>query len=181
MPRFHRINSLLILICLILLLWGIEYVDSQIAFPLDVFGVHPRTLFGLIGIPLTPFLHGGFGHVASNTVGLTLFGGMLIWQDRREFWAVFVLVALMSDLGIWLLGESGSIHIGASGVVYGLFGYLVALGYFERSFSAVFRAVLLLFFFNGMLWIDPTEVGISWEGHLFGLLSGIWVASESWG
>lgn len=183
MNRYYRLGSLLTLTLLILSLWAIEYIDLELtpAFPLNIFGIHPRNLFGLVGIPLMPLLHSGYDHVAGNTIGLILFGATVIWQDRHEFWVVFVAVTLMSGLGIWLLGDSNSVHIGASGVVYGFFGYLLALGYFERSFSSILRACLILFFFNGLLWIDPTEAGISWEGHLFGLLSGIWVASESWG
>jgi len=183
MKRYYRLGSLFTLTALILLLWAIEYIDAALIpeFPLGIFGIHPRRIFGLIGIPLMPFLHSDYGHVAGNTFGLIIFGITIIWQDRHEFWVVFIAVALVSGLGIWLMGESGSIHIGASGVVYGFFGYLLALGYFERSFSSIIRACILLFFFNGLLWIDTTEVGISWEAHLFGLLSGIWVASESWG
>jgi membrane associated rhomboid family serine protease len=95
-------------------------------------------------------------------------------RDRSEWITVTVLTAIASGLGTWLFGGTETVHIGASGVVFGYFGFLVARAYFERSFGSIAISLLVLVLFGGMIWgILPVRVGISWEGHLFGLLGGI--------
>ena len=151
---------------------------------LDYWGIVPRNPIGLRGILFAPLLHADYGHLFSNSFGLIMFGGLLMWRSQREFWSVVLLTTIASGLGTWLMGETGSIHVGASGVIFGLFGYLLMLAYFERSPTSILRTLLLLFFYSGMLWgALPATAGanISWEGHLFGLIGGFWAASEFWG
>lgn len=161
-------------------LWGLEIVDALVfGGLLDFLGVHPREAFGLLGILASPFLHGGFGHLLSNTAGLLIFGTLVLMWGRKEFAAVTVASALIGGLGVWLVGASGSIHIGASGVIFGYFGYVLTRGWYERKPLSIIVSIGIALFFGGLLsgvvpWLAGP--GISWEGHLFGLLGGVLVA-----
>jgi len=158
---------------LVLLLWAVEFVDLLLfGGSLDRLGIRPRTAGGLVGIPLHPMLHLGFGHVALNSIGLLLFGGLVIFREERDFWTAIVLGTLIGGLGVWLFGRP-SIHVGASGVVFALFGYLLLTGWFDRSFAAILlSAVVFLLWGSALFGLSPMQVGISWEAHLFGFLAG---------
>ena len=175
--------STFILVILLVVLWGIEYIDQNWLpnYFLDIWGVIPRNLIGLRGIIFAPFLHGSYSHLAGNTFGIIVFGGLVMGRSLREFWTVTIMSALISGLGIWLVGRP-PVHVGYSGIIYGYFSYLIALAWFDRNFLSIFRSLLLLYLFWGIIWgIFPTDTRISWEGHLFGFLGGYWVASEYWG
>jgi membrane associated rhomboid family serine protease len=157
------------------LAWAIELVDTLLLNGnLDRLGIRPLSPAGLWGIFFAPFLHGGFRHLISNTVPFLVLGWLIMARDIQEFFAVSVIAALLSGLGTWLFGGINTLHIGASGVVFGYFGYLVTRAYFERSLGSIAIALLVIALFGGMIWgILPVQVGISWQGHLFGFLGGI--------
>ena len=158
------------------LLWSIECVNALLDHRLNRWGILPRTLAGLWGIPLSPFLHGSFTHLILNTVPLVTLGGFVAFYGARIFLAVSLWIILLSGGALWLLGRS-AYHVGASSVLFGYFGYLVARGWYERSVTALLVALLTLVLYGGMVWgILPTRSYISWEGHLFGLLAGVLVA-----
>ena len=137
------------------------------------FGIVPRTVDGLRGIPLWIFLHAGIGHVLSNTLPMAVLGGVIATQGQRALLKVSAIVGVVSGVGVWVFARPG-IHVGASGLVFGYFGYLVARGWYRRSLSAVVLAILVFFFYGGLIFgILPTFGFVSWEGHLFGLLAGI--------
>jgi membrane associated rhomboid family serine protease len=154
-------------------LWAIELVDWLVfAGSLDRLGIRPRTAGGLVGIPLHPFLHLGFTHLALNTIGILLFGGLVLVRDPRDFWTAVLLGTLVGGAGVWLVGRP-SIHIGASGVVFALFGYLLLTGWFDRKPGAVLLSITVLLFWGSALFgLSPLQVGVSWEAHLFGFLAG---------
>lgn len=158
---------------LVLLLWAVELVDLLLfGGSLDRLGIRPRTAGGLIGVPLHPLLHLGLGHVALNSIGLLLFGGLVILRDETDFWITVLLGTLIGGLGVWLFGRP-PIHVGASGVVFALFGYLLLTGWFDRSFGAILlSAVVFLLWGSALFGLSPMQVGISWEAHLFGFLAG---------
>jgi membrane associated rhomboid family serine protease len=164
------------------LMWGLEILDTVLGGSLDRFGIRPRVLASLPGILAAPFLHGGFGHLISNTVPFAILGWFVMLRGLDEFWVVTAIVALGSGLGTWLFGGTNTLHIGASGVVFGYLGFLVARGYFERSMVSMGIAIITGIMFGGMIWgVLPTRVGISWEGHLFGVIGGIigaWLFSK---
>lgn len=154
------------------LLWVLELASWVL--PIDAFGVHPREPLGLVGVLTHPFLHGGLAHVFGNSVALLLFGGMVILKEELDLYVTAALATVVGGLGIWLVGESPSNHIGASGVVFGLFGYLVTTGFFEKKVAPVVLSVLVIIGWGGMIFgVLPTTAGISWEGHLFGFLGGV--------
>lgn len=158
-----------------LLLWLIELVDIAVfGGGLDHLGVVPRSLAGLKGLVLAPFLHGGVAHLAANTVPFLVLGVLTMARKRMDFWVVSVTSALSAGLGAWLLGAPGTVHIGASGVIFGYFGFLLARGIYERRAGAVVLSLLVGWFFGGMLWgvLPAVGAGISWQSHLFGFLGG---------
>jgi membrane associated rhomboid family serine protease len=161
----------------IALMWAVEIVD-QVLFrgvlrtTLDVYGIVPRLPLGLRGILFAPFLHGSFAHLISNTVPFLVMGWLVMARRTSDFFWVTLISALVSGLGTWLFGSPG-FHIGASGVVFGYLGYLLMRGYFERSAIAVAISLFVGTLYGSILWgVLPFQYGISWEGHLFGLIGG---------
>lgn len=157
------------------LLWVLELVSW--ALPIDPFGVHPREAIGLVGILTHPFLHGSLGHVLGNSIGLLLFGGMIVLKEERDLYVTAALSSILGGLGIWVFGGAHTNHVGASGVVFGLFGYLLSTGFFERKVGSIVLSVFVLLLWGGMIFgVLPGQQGISWEGHLFGFLAGVFSA-----
>ncbi|MCP4425185.1 MAG: rhomboid family intramembrane serine protease [Chloroflexi bacterium] len=155
-------------------LWLLEAVDWLIfRGALDKFGVWPRTAVGLWGILLGPLLHAGFGHLAANTVPFLVLGWFVMMRRLGDFFTVTAVTAVVSGLGIWLIAPSNTVHLGASGLIFGYFGFLLLRGYFERSFSSIAWSILVVFLYGGMVWgVLPQRVGISWQAHLFGFIGG---------
>ncbi len=164
---------------LVAILWIVEIID-QIFFSkgmgLAVYGILPRNPMGLRGILFGPFLHGNFPHLIANTIPFLTLGWFIMLQETSDFLIVTVITAIVSGLGVWLFGSPG-FHIGASGVIFGYLGFLLLRGYFERSFAAIFFSVVVAFFYGSLIaGVLPGQVGISWEGHLFGFIGGVLAA-----
>ena len=158
------------------IIWLIEGVNTVLGHRFIELGILPRTSSGLIGIPLSPFLHTGFGHVLLNTVPLLFLGGFVVVQGKRVLMETSLLIVFLGGTALWLLGRS-SYHVGASGLIFGYFGYLVARGWYDRSVLSITIAIVTIFMYGGILWgVLPTLPNISWEGHLFGLLAGVLAA-----
>jgi membrane associated rhomboid family serine protease len=158
------------------LIWAVEAVNVLSGRQLTSLGVLPRHLSGLIGIPLSPFVHGSTSHATVNTVPFLVLGGLVALRGVKAFVSVSGFVILCGGTALWLFGRA-SYHIGASGLIFGYFGYLVACGWYERSTGAILTALLTLFLYGGLVWgVLPSRSFISWEGHLFGMLSGILAA-----
>lgn len=160
------------------LLWALEIVDQLfLRSSLDQLGIKPRTLSGLRGILLAPLLHGGFAHLISNTLPLLVLGWMVMLRETRHIFPVTALATVVGGLGVWLVGSPGSVHIGASIVVFGYLGYLLLRGWFERSVSSIIGSLIVAALYGGLVFgVLPGQAGISWEGHLFGFLGGVLAA-----
>jgi membrane associated rhomboid family serine protease len=155
-------------------MWIVQLVNAVTLHALDRFGIHPREVSGLLGIVFAPFLHGGFGHLMANTVPFLVFGWLILLHDVRDFVIVSLLAMLVGGLGTWLTGAPGSVHIGASGVIFGYFGFLLLRGWFRRSFGAILLSLAMGILYGGLLFgVLPGQSGISWQGHLFGFLGGV--------
>lgn len=155
--------------------WVIELVDALFfRGSLDMWGgIRPRTLVGLRNIFVAPFLHANFGHLVANTFPFLLLGAFVLIRRRQDFLFVTILSALVSGIGVWLLGSGNSVHVGLSGVIFGYMGYLLLRAYFERSMISIALAVLALIFCGGMIFgLLPFQQGVSWLGHVFGFLGG---------
>lgn len=165
----------LLLFGVLAVMWAVEVVDFLLpAVDLDPFGIRPRTEQGLLGILLSPFLHTGFGHLLSNSLPFLLLGGLVMTGGRRTFLLLSLWVTVIGGGGVWLLGGSRTVHLGASLLIFGYLGFLLSRGIVERSIGGVLVSLGLLFGYGGMLLgVLPGQPGISWLGHLCGFLAGI--------
>ena len=153
-------------------MWASEVIDLLMPLNLDIFGIRPRELEGLLGIVLSPFLHLGFAHLIANTSGLLVLGALLAWTTRH-LWTVGLGVILIGGFGVWLFGATHTVVIGASGLVYGYAAFLAVYGFVARRFVPALVAVLVIALYGGMLWgVLPLWAGVSWQGHLFGAIAG---------
>ena len=124
-----------------------------------------------------PFLHVGLAHLVANSVPFLLLGGMIALRSPSAFIAVSLAGAVGGALVAWILGAPGSVHVGASGLVFAYFGWIIARAVRERSALAIVLGLATLFVYGGVLWgLSPFQLGISWQGHLGGLLGGVILA-----
>jgi len=157
---------------LVALLWAIEVINFLVGHGLNQYGLLPGTTRGIWGIFLSPFLHGSFSHLILNTVPLIVLGWLVIIRGVGTFLLVSLTIIALGGLGVWEFGRQ-AYHVGASGLIFGYFGYLVARGYFEKSPGAILVSVVVVLAYGGLVWgIFPNQPGVSWEGHGFGLLAG---------
>ncbi|MFF0446474.1 rhomboid family intramembrane serine protease [Streptomyces sp. NPDC004609] len=157
------------------LLWVLEAIDVASGHALDAYGVIPREVSELPDIVPSAFMHFGFGHVAANSVPLLVFGFLAALGGIRRFLAVSLMIVVVDGLGVWLVSPGNTNTAGASGLIFGLFGYLVIRGFVDRKLVEVGVGLLI-----GAVWgssillgLSPANTGVSWQGHLFGLIAGI--------
>ena len=156
------------------IMWAVAILDLLPFIHLDRFGIRPRSVAGLAGIVCAPFLHAGFGHLLANSIPFVLLGGIVLLGGRRVFWRVTIFVTLLGGLAVWLFAGRFTNHIGASGLIFGYLGFLLARGIFEKSAAWMIAAVAILIAYGGLLFgVLPGRAGVSWQGHLFGFLAGI--------
>ncbi len=172
----HLLHSLRFPAGLVAFLWIIHlYFYVSGADPGD-FGLFPRRLWGLRGVVTAPLVHGSWEHLMSNSIPLFVLTALTLYFYRRVALRAFWLIYFLTGLSVWLLGRS-VIHIGASGVVYGLVAFIFWNGIFRRSIRSIVLALVVLTFYSGMFaGILPDQEGISWESHLLGSLIGIGTA-----
>lgn len=142
---------------------------------LNQFGIQPRSLSGMIGLVTHPFLHGGFGHIISNTFPFLIMGSLIVFRDEKGFIETTVFVSLIGGAFVWIFGQSGSNHIGASILIYGYFSYLLGKGWFDRDILSLVVSLIVIFMYWSIIFGTLpffTEENVSWEGHLGGFLAG---------
>ena len=175
--RTTRLDGFRIVAALIALMWLAEIVDTLADHRLDGYGIEPRDDDGLIGIVAAPFLHDGFGHLISNTIPLLAMGLAIAFAGARRVLLVTAVVALVSGLGTWLIAPASTLHIGASGLVFGYATYLLSRGVFNRDLlELAIGAVVAVVWGGALLGGLLPEEGISWQGHFFGALGGVLAA-----
>lgn len=169
-----RTNALLLVAAMVGLMWLTETAD-QIGFgDLDQYGIHPRDADRLAEIASAPFLHVGFGHLISNTLPFVAMGAAIALGGLARVAAVTLIVALVSGLGTWLVAPSDSVHLGASGVVFGYATYLISRGIISRRLAElVVGAVVVVIWGFGLLQGLLPQEQISWQAHLFGAVGGV--------
>lgn len=176
--RRRRLDEPRLLLGAFAIMWALEVIGALTDHALADFGILPRTPRGLLGIPLAPLLHGSVTHLALNSVPFLVLGGLIIISEKKRFVAVSVFVAIVGGLLVWMLGRAGAVHIGASGVIFGYFGYLLARGLTRRSFQALLLASVTVLLYGGVIvGALPGDPGVSWESHLFGLIAGVLAAT----
>ncbi len=154
-------------------LWGINILNWLLGSKLNILGIYPRHPLGLLGIVFSPILHQNFTHLFFNTIPLFMLGLAILARGMPIFCQITLFVIVFGGLAVWIFGRR-AVHIGASGLVSGYFGYILATAYFEPSFTALLLAVFVIYYFGSIfLGIFPQEAKVSWESHFFGFLSGI--------
>lgn len=171
--RDEQVRGLMLVAGLAALMWAVEIVDL-VAGDLDSAGIRPRDGAGLVGVALAPVLHGGFGHLIGNTVPFLVLGAAIALSGLARIAAVTLIVAVVGGLGTWLTAPAGTVHIGASGLVFGFAAYLVVRGVYSRRALHLVTGLLVLGIYGTTLLFGlvPTP-GVSWQGHAFGALGGI--------
>ena len=138
-----------------------------------VLGIFPRHLAGFLGIFFAPLLHANFNHLFFNLIPLVVLSNFVLIDGIDLYWKVTIFVTLCSGFLIWCLGKPG-LHVGASALVTGLWGFLVSNIVQQGTVTAIILGIVCLYYFAGIfLGIFPKEKGVSWEGHLFGLIAGV--------
>ncbi|WP_036055021.1 rhomboid family intramembrane serine protease [Leptolyngbya sp. Heron Island J] len=141
-------------------------------------GIRPREPLGLLGILFSPFLHRNAGHLIANTLPFAILGWLVLLQGIDNFYALSTVILLVSGLGTWLFGRS-AIHLGASGLIFGYLGYLIARGYLEVTLMTIGLAFVVMLLYGdqvGTMLPDSDETTLSWEAHMFGFLGGVLAA-----
>jgi membrane associated rhomboid family serine protease len=172
------------ILIVLLVMWLVWIVDAVIPFDFNQWGLRPRTLTGLIGIALMPFLHSGLNHLIANTVPMAILLGLMV-ASRHRAWLVIVAIIVGNGILLWLFGRN-AYHVGASGLVFGLIAYLITVGFREKQFVSMAVALVVGFLFGATLLsgVLPSFVSnVSWDGHLCGAISGlivgIWTTRSS--
>ncbi len=167
-------------------LWGLELVDTYVlGQALNAYGIAPGKISGLIGVLTAPFLHGSLIHLAANTIPLMLFSWLIMLRDNREWGLVTAVSMLTTGIGTWLIGSANTVHVGASGLIFGYFGFLLSIGVFQRKFSSILMSLVIGLTYGGLIFgMFPGFVpfNVSWEGHLMGFLGGLlsaWMVNKN--
>jgi membrane associated rhomboid family serine protease len=161
----------------ITILWLVFLIDFFLVVDLRLYGLKPRHMDGLWGILTAPFLHADLRHLIANSgILFVLLTVSLSFSRKLTFRALWIIILIGGGL-VWLSGKGGTIHIGASGVIFGLIGFLICLGIFRRDWKALIISLVIFLLYGGALQALFIYVpGISWTGHLFGFLSGVLAA-----
>ena len=158
---------------IIIILFAINEINRLHDYKLNVFGIYPRNVFGLVGIFCAPFLHGNFNHLFFNAFPLFALMHMVMLAGLPAFYMITLLIMLIGGGLTWLLGRR-CLHVGSSSVVMGYFGYLAIYSYIAPGFISVIAIGICLYYFGGLvLSLVPTDKTVSWEGHIFGFIGGI--------
>ncbi len=169
-------TSALVICVLLASMWTIEVADTYVLGDrLQANGILPRRTAGLDGVLWSPFLHSGFPHLISNSVPFAVLSALVLTGGRARYFRASAIIVALGGLGVWALAiGSNENHIGASGWVFGLLGFVLTAAVREKRPVSIISGVIAAVFYGGIIvtGIVPSE-GISWEGHLFGFLAGI--------
>jgi len=155
------------------LLWLIQLSNWALGLGVEVFGVRPREWAGLPGILLAPLMHSGFPHLIANTLPLLVLGTTMLYLYPNAALKVLPAVYFGPGIAVWLFARGG-VHIGASGLIYGLVSYVFVAGLIRRDRRAIAASLLVSFLYGASVWgVFPIERGVSWETHLAAALIGL--------
>lgn len=158
-------------------LFVVKGVEILFRLPLEQFGIVPRTVHGLAGILFSPLLHGNMHHLLANSIPLFVLLVILFSDSRYHPYRALALIWIASGAGTWLIGRGGSVHIGASSIVFGVAAFLIVAGLTVKSWRSATVAIFVFLFYGGIFYGALPQPGpISWEGHLCGAVAGVWTA-----
>jgi membrane associated rhomboid family serine protease len=159
---------------LVFLMWFVFAIEFYTGMDFSRFGIVPRTLWGIIGIFAAPMIHGSLMHLLSNTVPLLFLGGTLFFFYNRIGTTVFFRCYLITNILVWLFSPRQTLHIGASGLIYGLSAFLIFFGFLRKDLMSILISIVVIVLYGGIFYgILPREPWISWESHLAGTIVGV--------
>ncbi|MES2762105.1 MAG: rhomboid family intramembrane serine protease [Bacteroidota bacterium] len=165
----------------LIICWAVFLCD--LSFDLDLYslGVSPRTLSGLKGILFSPFIHGDFGHIINNSLPVFILSSMIFYFYRPIAWPAILWIYFVSGIWLWIGGRNNDVivnyHFGASTLIYGFATFLFFSGVFRKHKQLMMVSAFVVFMYGSITHgIFPFDTRVSWEGHLFGALSGLLVA-----
>ncbi len=168
----RRLKVILVLSAVLI---AVQAINSVTGNSLVQFGIMPRSLTGLRGIVFAPFLHGSIQHLLSNLLPFIVLSWLVATEGVRRYAWVAGLICLLGGLMVWSFGRS-NIHVGASGLIFGLWAYLLARAWYQRSIASVLIALLVLAAYSGLVLGFVPVAGVSFESHIAGALAGVCVA-----
>jgi len=173
------LNSAVIPFMIVLLMWAVRIIQTIGHYDLSFLGIFPLRWQNLPGIVTTAFVHGDFSHLIANSVPLIILGSALFYFYKDLAIRILVIIWLFSGFWIWVAARP-AYHIGASGIVYGLWAFIMVSGIIRKHTGLMALALIVIFLYGSMIWgIFPDffpEKNISWEAHLMGMIAGIGLA-----
>lgn len=158
---------------ILIFIWSVYIYEYKTNSNLNSFGVYPGSIAGLRGVLFAPMIHNSISHLVNNTIAFFILFNLLNSFYNTLSKSIFFFVYIFSGLLTWILGQNGY-HIGLSGVIYGIFGFLIASGLIRKNYKLLAISFAVIFWYGSMFWyVFPIEEGISWEGHLSGLFVGV--------
>ncbi|MFD1063864.1 rhomboid family intramembrane serine protease [Winogradskyella litorisediminis] len=175
--QFRYSNSVIAYpLLLVFSIWLVFWYQVRIDSGIRNFGIHPKEVDGLLGIFTSPFLHSGISHLYNNSIPLLILSMALFFFYKKIAWRVLFFGMILSGLLTWLIAKNGN-HIGASGVIYMLVSFLFFKGIIAKYYRLIALSLIIIFLYGSMIWyVFPIKDGMSWEGHLSGLLTGLCLA-----
>ena len=171
---FLELTNLILPAALLAIFWGVAVVNVLMAYSLSTFGIVPRTLHGLLGVLLAPFIHISLAHVLANSAPFFFLAAVM--QKTRgtmHFVVLSVIFVVLGGLMVWTFGRGHSTHAGASGLIFSYMGFFMVAGAMHRDWVNMAVALIVTFFYGSMLFgVFPSNEAVSWEGHAFGFLVG---------
>ena len=174
-PKHFKFSTLTLAIPLyfVLFLWIVFWFELKFGFNFNKYGIYPRSLSGLRGVFLSPFIHGDIKHLYHNTIPMFVLLFSLLYFYRNIAAKVFVYGAIFTGLLTWIIARK-SYHIGASGIIYFLFSFVFFSGIIRKNYRLIAVSLMVIFLYGSMVWyVLPVKEEVSWEGHLSGFLIGL--------
>ena len=171
--QFKYSNSVILYpLMIVFIIWLVFWYQVRVDYGIKSFGIRPQKLEGLLGIFTSPFLHGDIDHIYNNSIPLFVLSLALFYFYKKIAWKVILYGILVSGFLTWLIGSSGN-HIGASGLIYVLVSFIFFKGIFAKHYRLIALSLMVIFLYGSMIWyVFPVKEGMSWEGHLGGLITG---------
>lgn len=181
--RRHLVLSMVFPMLFILACWVVQLYSYILGHDLFFYGIFPRKIDNLFGIIASPFIHGDFGHLISNTAPFFILGTGIFYFYPKIAYKVILQIWIISGIGVWLMARQ-SYHIGASGLIYGFASFLVFSGIIQKNRALSVISLVVIFLYGSIVWgIFPGKEGISWEAHLsgfiVGILSALWFSKKN--
>jgi len=169
--QFKYSNSVIIYPLMLLFFeWLVFWYQVRVDHGIKSYGIRPHKIEGLLGIFTSPFLHGDINHLYNNSIPLFVLSLALFYFYKKIAWKVIVYGILLSGFLTWVIGSGGN-HIGASGLIYVLVSFIFFKGIFAKYYRLIALSLVIIFLYGSMIWyVFPIKIGMSWEGHLGGLI-----------